>query len=102
MIQYTANRLSRELSRPALGGLACLRRAGRFLRGNPRWVQECRLQNATDVVKAHGDSYVAGNLADRKSVSCSQIFVGRHCVHASVGGEAADCGLVHRGGRDDG
>ena len=85
MTQFSVNRLTRTMSVPTVGGLRRLKRLARFLRGHPRWRQEFVEQEPCTVLVCSSDSDWAGDIVDRRSVSCTHISLGSHCVHASVG-----------------
>ena len=84
-IQFCVNRLSRCMAKPTVGALRRLKRLGRFLLGHPRWRQTFIEQEPCTSLTCRSDSDWAGDTLDRRSVSCTHVLIGGHCIHASVG-----------------
>ena len=83
-LQFVANRLARAMSKPTRGGWNRIKRAARFLKGSPRWIQEFRLEEPSTYLDVWTDSDWAGDTADRKSVTCVIAMVGGHFLRSSV------------------
>ena len=54
MLQFSANRLARGMNAPTVGHWNRLKRAGRFLKGHPRWSQWFIMQEMCSYVRGFG------------------------------------------------
>lgn len=54
MLQFSANRLARGMNAPTVGHWNRLKRAGRFLKGHPRWSQRFIMQEMCSYVRGSG------------------------------------------------
>jgi len=87
-LQHSFHKIARGMSTPTVGGFQRLKRAGRFLRGHPRWRQVFRLQEPQKVARVYSDSDWAQDKLDRKSISCTVMMIGEHMIKSSVSTQA--------------
>jgi len=85
MVQHSAHKLIRHMSKPTIGALCRLKRVARYLLSHGRWVQHFVMQERVTFLRALSDTDWAGDKVDRKSVTCSHVMLGDNMVHSSVG-----------------
>ena len=56
------------------------KRMGRYIKGEPRLIQEFKFQSMPDNIEAYADSDYAGCIKSRKSTSGGVIKFGSHCI----------------------
>ena len=79
-IQFATKELCREMSKPRERSWNSLKRLGRYLQANPRYVQEFKRQGKQTHITAWVDTDYAGCLRTRKSTSGGLINIGSHLV----------------------
>ena len=77
-IQFATQELCREMSQPKVRSWNNLKRLGRCLQANPRYVQEYRRQTRQADISTWVDTDYAGCIRTRKSTSGGMICLGSH------------------------
>lgn len=78
-IQFAAKEICRWMSKPSVGGVAAMKRLGRFLQSQIRLVYKYPFQNAS-CVDVYSDTDWAGCAKTRKSTSGGCVMLGSHLI----------------------
>ena len=88
-VKFCGNRAARSMSSPTRGAWNRLKRAVRYLKDHPRWVQRFVEQEFVKTIDCFTDSDWASDIKDRKSVSCIVVMIGRNTIKVQVSTQTA-------------
>ena len=79
-IGYAVKELSRRMSKPEVKDMKDMKRLGRYLIGRERVHIRFERQDRCNIIDIWTDTYYAGCVETRKSISGGLVLIGRHMV----------------------